>query len=99
MSYPNPIPPMTEEERAAFRSFLLRRYVLSILALVLGIAGAVLLLRRGVAFLRQTGSFYHIAHGVSSQFFRYFKMSFRKLSPAISACTPRYSATVAARSA
>ena len=39
---------MTEEERAAFRSFLLRRYVLSILALVLGIAGAVLLLRRGV---------------------------------------------------
>ena len=48
MSYPNPIPPMTEEERAAFRSFLLRRYVLSILALVLGIAGAVLLLRRGV---------------------------------------------------
>ena len=28
---------MTEEERAAFRSFLLRRYVLSILALVLGI--------------------------------------------------------------
>ena len=25
---------MTEEERAAFRSFLLRRYVLSILALV-----------------------------------------------------------------
>lgn len=48
MSCPNPIPPMTEEERAAFRSFLLRRYVLSILALVLGIAGAVLLLRRGV---------------------------------------------------
>lgn len=48
MSHPNPIPPMTEEERAAFRSFLLRRYVLSILALVLGIAGAVLLLRRGV---------------------------------------------------
>lgn len=48
VSYPNPIPPMTEEERAAFRSFLLRRYVLSILALVLGIAGAVLLLRRGV---------------------------------------------------
>ena len=47
MSHPNPIPPMTEEERAAFRSFLLRRYVLSILALVLGIAGAVLLLRRG----------------------------------------------------
>ena len=47
MSCPNPIPPMTEEERAAFRSFLLRRYVLSILALVLGIAGAVLLLRRG----------------------------------------------------
>ncbi len=39
---------MTEEERTAFRSFLLRRYVLSILALVLGIAGAVLLLRRGV---------------------------------------------------
>ena len=48
VSHPNPIPPMTEEERAAFRSFLLRRYVLSILALVLGIAGAVLLLRRGV---------------------------------------------------
>lgn len=38
---------MTEEERAAFRSFLLRRYVLSILALVLGIAGAVLLLPPG----------------------------------------------------